>query len=283
MGEKLVLLMLGLVQGLTDIFPISSTGHLAILTQVLNIRSLNLSVVAGLHSGSLIAIVIFFKKELWVLWRDFLGSLQIIRRNMSPKASRAVLPVENLTPYLYASSLLPVAIIGLIFRETARLAFSQEMLPVLLLSLNGGVILITTLVAKGERAIKELTLKEFLVIGAVQGIAVLPGISRLGLVLCTGLLFRLKWQDALKLTFILSIPVVIGALIIEFGNILITIQNSPGLITPFMGGCVLAGVGSWFSLNILTSKLLERKKMNLFGIYCLMLSIFSLAYLYFWK
>lgn len=283
MGEKLALLMLGLVQGLTDIFPVSSTGHLAILTQVLNIRSLNLSVVAGLHSGSLIAIVIFFKKELGVLWMDFLGSLQIIHWNMNQKASRAVLSAENLTPYLYASSLLPVALIGLFFRKTAQLVFSQEMLPVLLLSLNGGVILVTTLVAKGERAIKELTLKELLVIGTVQGIAVLPGISRLGLVLCTGLLFRLKWQDALKLTFILSIPVVIGALIIEFGNILITIQNSPGLIVPFLGGCVLAGIGSWFSLNILTSKLLERKKMTLFGIYCLILSIFSLAYLYFWE
>lgn len=283
MGERLALLMLGLVQGLTDIFPVSSTGHLAIFTQVLNIRILNLSVVAGLHSGSLIAIVIFYKKELGVLWRDFLGSLQSIRWNVSSKANRAVLSAENLTPYLYASSLLPVATIGLIFRETARLIFSQEMLPVLLLSLNGGIILITSLVANGERAIKELTLKEFLVIGAVQGIAVLPGISRLGLALCTGLLFRLKWQDALKLTFILSIPVVIGALMIEIGNILITIQNSPGLITAFLGGCVLAGIGSWFSLNILTSKLLERKKMTLFGIYCLMLSIFSLSYLYFWK
>ena len=75
MGEKTTLLLLGLIQGLTDIFPISSTGHLAILHQVLNISSFNLSLAAGLHSGSLVAITVFFQKELKELWKAFLGFL----------------------------------------------------------------------------------------------------------------------------------------------------------------------------------------------------------------
>jgi undecaprenyl-diphosphatase len=283
MGELPIWLLLGLIQGLTDIFPISSTGHLAIFRQVLNAMSFNLSLAAGLHSGSLIAIALFFRQELKELWKDLLRSLQVIRRQ-NTNINRALIDSpENLTPYLLVLSLIPVAVEGLIFRQTAQTVFNHKTLPVFLLFLNGAFILFTTLFARGERTIKELTWKEFLCIGLIQGIAVLPGISRLGLVLCTGLLQRLKWQEAIKLTFILSIPVVIGALTVETGNILDTLQNNPTLIASFLVGNLIAGLGSWYSLRILTSKLLERSKLALFGYYCLMLSTFSFTYLYFWN
>lgn len=277
MGEKLTLLLLGLIQGLTDIFPISSTGHLAILHQVLNIPSFNLSLAAGLHSGSLVTITIFFQKELKELWKNLLDSFKIVL------TKRSSLSAEKIIPYLYAISLIPVALEGLALRGKAQFVFDQKLLPVLLLIVNGGFILVIALITHGERTIKELTWKDFLLIGMIQGLAVLPGISRLGLVLGTSLFYRLKWQEALKFTFILSIPVVMGALIVETGSIIQTLQNDPTLTVSFLGGSLFAGLGSWYSLNILTSELLERRKLALFGYYCLLLGSFSFTYLFFWK
>lgn len=283
MGDFLTLLVLGLVQGLTDIFPVSSTAHLALLRQLLDVQTFDLSLAAGLHSGSLIAIAYFLRKDVAVLLMNFFLSLRHIRRRVAGGRSFPYLSAQMLLPYLYGLSLVPVAVEGLTLRQIAQDIFGQDMLPLFLMVLNGFIILTTTLVAKGERTIKELRTLEFLAIGIIQGVAVLPGISRLGLVLCTGLLFRLKWQEALKLTFILSIPVVIGALFVEFPSIWSTLASSPELILPFLLASLLAFLGSWFSLKLLTSQLLERRKMALFGYYCLMLGFFSSVYIQFWK
>lgn len=283
MGEFLTLLVFGLVQGLTDIFPVSSTAHLALLRRLLDTEVVDLSLAAGLHSGSLVAIAIFLRREIAVLWKNFTISLWHITNRAAGEKTSPYLPAEMLLPYLYTFSLVPVAIEGLTLREVAQDVFGRGMLPFYLMAVNGGMILLTTLVAKGERTIKELTLREFLMIGVIQGIAVLPGISRLGLVLCTGLLLRLRWQEALKLTFIISIPVVIGALLVESRSIWNTLEVSPQLILPALLGSLLAGLGSWFSLRILTSQLLERRKLAFFGYYCLLLGLFSSMYISSWK
>jgi undecaprenyl-diphosphatase len=276
-------LLMGLVQGLTDIFPISSSAHLALLRQLLDAQSFNLSLAAGLHSGSLLAIGIFFRKELGALWKELRKSTAQMGGWITGKRTGVFLSAEYMTPYLYAWSLVPVALEGLTLRLFAQEIFNHRFLPLIFLMLNGIIILITAFVVRGERTIKELKWTEFLLIGVLQGLAVLPGISRLGLVLCTGLWRRLKWQEALKLTFLLSIPVVFGALILESRNILSAVEGGQKLIASFLAGSLLSCLGSWFSLKLLTSHLLERRKLALFGYYCLMLGSFSSLYLYFWK
>jgi undecaprenyl-diphosphatase len=283
MGEYLTLLVLGLVQGLTDIFPISSTAHLALLRQLLDVQTFNLSLAAGLHSGSLVAIAYFLRKDLAIIWMHFLESIKHVRMRVAGEGVSSYLSPEMMLPYLYGLSLVPVAVEGLTLRQLAQDIFGQGTLPVFLMIVNGLIILVTALFARGERTIKELVMLEFLLIGAIQGLAVLPGISRLGLVLCTGLLLRLRWQEALKLTFLLSIPVVIGALLVEFRSISGTLQATPDLILPFLLANLFACAGSWFSLKLLTSQLLERRKLAFFGYYCLMLGIFSSVYLYTWN
>lgn len=283
MDGFLTWLLMGLVQGLTDIFPISSSAHLALLRQLLNAQSFDLPLAAGLHSGSLVAIGIFFRKELGALWKELLKSMAQMGSWITGKRTGVFLSAEYMTPYLYGLSLLPVIIEGLTLRLIAQEIFSQRFLPLIFLMLNGVIILVTAFVVRGERTIKELKWTEFLLIGAIQGLAVLPGISRLGLVLCTGLWQRLKWQEALKLTFLLSLPVVFGALILESRNIISTVAGDPKLIVTFLAGSLLSCLGSWFSLKFLTLRLLERRKLALFGYYCLMLGSFSSLYLYFWK
>ena len=279
----IIWLMVGLVGGLTDILPVSSTAHLSLARQLLGISYLDLSLAAGLHSGSLIAIAVFFRKELGSLWNSSKESLHWIRKRMSGRSNSLSLSPDAMTPYLYGLSLLPVAIEGLTLRNMAQDIFTHPYQPLLFLILNGTMILVTALFVQGERTIKELSWWEFLLIGVIQGLAVVPGISRLGLVLCTGLWRRLKWQEAVKLTFVLSIPVVVGALLVEFRNITSLITGDTRLLFVFSTGTFSAFIGSWLGLKLLTSRLLERRKFALFGYYCLMLGSFSALYLYFWK
>jgi len=283
MENILIWLVLGLFQGVTDVFPISSLGHLALLRQLLGAQAFDLSLATGLHGGSFMAIAIFFRKELKTLWINFTESLSHLKNWIGRKERYLLLSPEGTIPYLYGFSLIPVAIEGFTLKYIANEIFNQRYIPLILLILNGVIILITALVVRGERTIKELSWKEFLFIGITQGLAVLPGISRLGLVLCAGLWCRLKWQDALKLTFVISIPVVFGALTVEAGDIVSSLEKTPGSLWLFLTSIILAGLCSWFSLKLLTSRLLERRKLVLFGYYSLMLGSFSLAYLYFWK
>lgn len=283
MGEILTLIVLGVLLGLADIFPISSTGHMALLRHILNLQPYDFSLAVGLHGGSLIAITYYFRRELVILWRNFITSLKLIWLRADESNNVNLLPPEALLPYRYIVSLFPVAVEALALRGITQSIFVSESAPLILLMLNGGILLVTALIARGERSIKELTWKEFILIGVIQGVSVLPGISRLGVVLCTGLLFRLKWQEALKLTFIISIPVVIGALIVESRGIFNTLQAHPELIASFLSGCLLACLGSWLCLVFLNSQLLERRRMILFGYYCIMLGSFSFVFLYFWQ
>jgi undecaprenyl-diphosphatase len=277
------LLVMGIVQGLAQVLPISSTGHLAVLRQLFNIETFNLSMATGLHIGSLVSISLFFRKDIIALWQDFRDSWVRINDWLHGVENSFLRQKELILPYLIGLSLVPVAIEGLIFQNLAQWIFAHKYLPLLLIIMNGAIILVTARKSRGERSLKELTWKEFLFIGMIQGLAVLPGISRLGLVLCTGLWRRLKWQEAIKLTFVLAIPVVIGALLIEGQNIIQSLETNFHLCLFFLAGIILALVSSWYGLTFLTSRILERRKFVFFGYYCLSFGIYSSIYLFFWQ
>jgi undecaprenyl-diphosphatase len=283
MNEFLAWLMMGMIEGVTDILPVSSTGHMSLARQILDLDFFNLSLAAGLHGGSLIAVTLFFRQELQILWRAFIGSLKILAAWITRRTPELRFSPETTIPYLYGLSLVPVAIEGWKFRPIAQGIFAHDYFPLLFLVVNGVIILITTWFVKGERTVQELHWYEFLVVGIIHGLAVVPGISRLGLVLCMGLWYRLKWQEAVKLTFILSVPVVIGAVAMEIGEILRYMAGDLALMLAFLAGNLLAFTGSWLGLRLLTSRLLERKRLALFGYYCVMLGTFSTLYLQFWK
>lgn len=277
-----IFLFLAALQGFTEVFPISSTGHLAVFKNLLNRTDFDLAMAAGLHGGSLIAITAFFRREIYTLWNHFRaswGELSQWARGGKNPFTRAS---EQHIPYLMGISLLPVAIEGLLLQPRARTTFENPKLVLILLMVNGTLILATALITQGERTMKELSWKEYLAIGLVQGIAVLPGISRLGLVLCTGLWLRLKWQQAIRLAFILAIPVIFGGLIMEGNEVLKAIAGDIRLTMILLFGIILAAACSWLGLKMFKSRLLKRRTLAIFGYYCLMLGIFTLVYLSFW-
>lgn len=277
--EGIIIIMLGALQGITEVFPISSSGHLVLIQQLMAVRQFDLSLVAGLHFGSLIGIFTFYRHDLTSMWRSVQASWRrIIISNFRDRAHPFARMGKYRVPYYLALSLIPVAIGGLLLEDTATQTFKQGALVALLLTLNGVIIFLTASLARGERMLHQLRLWEYLLIGAVQGLAVLPGISRLGLTLCMGLWLGLNWYEALRLTFILAIPVILGAnILLPLNNISQSIGNLQDGAAGFVFGIAMATLLSYFGLKMFTSSKLERHTLGFFGSYCIMLGLFTLT------
>jgi undecaprenyl-diphosphatase len=283
MNLVFVLNFFGILQGCTDVFPISSSGHLALARQFLNYHDLNLGLAASLHIGTLIAIVIYFYHDLTYLWSGFRSSLVGLRHWTGEGATPFGLDGEQNIIYYLILSLIPVSLEGLLLKNVASQVFEDAIWVSVFFIINALVLTITAWNAHGERTLKELSLGDFLWIGLVQGIAVLPGISRLGIVICAGLWRRLNWQEALRLAFILSIPVVAGSMVLEGKDILGLLINHPTMVVALVLAISFAAVFSFIGLKFFTSRYLERRKLAFFGNYCFMIGLTSLIYLELWR
>jgi undecaprenyl-diphosphatase len=275
-------IVLGVVQGLTEVLPISSSGHLALAQKLLEVDMLTFASAAALHGGSLLAIALWFRRDFIALWRSLWASRPYWQNLLQLFFSH---PNEYRVPYFIALSLIPVAIEGLWLSQLAEVLFVKWVILVpIFLVINGGIILITARWSHGEKRLDELTLKEYLLIGIIQGIAVLPGISRLGLTLCAGLWLRLNWYEALRLTFILALPTIAGAIVLNLSNLqsemalTISLASIPRAIILLLMVIVVA-LASLLGLHKLTSSLLERRTLDFFGYYCLLLGAFAFTYI----
>jgi undecaprenyl-diphosphatase len=281
MDTIFVLIFFGILQGCTEVFPISSSGHLALGRQFLNYQDLSLGVAAGLHLGSLIAIVIYFYQDLVYLWSGFKGSFVGLRSWIKGGTNPFVLIGEQNTVYYIILALIPVSLEGLLLKNLVGQLFENAKWVSVFLMTNAMLLTVTAWNAHGERTLKELGLSDFLWIGFMHAIALLPGISRLGVVICVGLWRKLNWQEALKLAFILSIPVVAGSVILEGKDLLEFIMHKNAAL-PFFLAIGFAALFSYLGLKFLTSRYLERRKLTFFGSYCFMIGLTSLIYLELW-
>jgi undecaprenyl-diphosphatase len=283
MDFEFPIIYFGILQGFTEVFPVSSSGHLAVARQLLNYQDLDLALAVVLHGGSLLAIAFCFRRDLASLWSDFWKSLPDIRNWARGNDNPFTLVGEQTVIYYMLVSLLPVMVIGWYLERIAAAVFEEPHWAATFLLINAALLTITAYGAHGERTLKELRMWEFILIGLLQGIAVLPGISRLGIVICTGLWLRLNWQEALKLAFILSIPVIAGSMLLKGNEIVLMLQTDPSFLDSLFIATCLAAVFSLIGLKFLTSRYLERRRLAFFGSYCLMVGLASLVYLYFWS
>jgi undecaprenyl-diphosphatase len=267
----------GVIQGLTEVLPISSSGHLSIAAIVPAFPPINLTVIFILHSGSLVAITWWFRKDLHLLWHQFSRSLVVLR---SGTGSFDSLSSYQKVPYLMGLSLLVTLVIALALKGLAEAVLVERYWTSIFLFLNGLILSATAWRSRGALTVDELTWKDYLYIGIMQGVAIIPGISRLGMVLCASLLRRLGWYESLRLSFLLSIPTVAGGLLLQ----LLNIANLPFRtfsITELLLGAIVALIASLAGLYFLSGTLLEKRSLTTLGYYCCMMGAFSFLYLVF--
>ena len=257
-------LILGIIQGLTEPLPISSSGHIFLFKQLFNtnlFNSLNFEIISNF--GSFIAILIIF-------WKDIVDLIKSFFTYIFNKEKRK----NNLNKFKYCwyivISTIPVGITGIIFKEKLENLYSLKGLAFAFLITALMLFIVKDI--KGNKGDTDITIKDAIIIGLFQAITIVPGISRSGTVLVACLLCKLKRETALKYTFILYFPVSLATMFLGVSDLLET-PNLTSMILPYSVGLLSAGFVTYFSYLWLNN-LVKKGKLWKFSIYCIILAIF---------
>lgn len=237
---------LGLIQGLTEFIPVSSSGHLVIAQHFLNLKEDQILFNVILHIGTLVPIFIIF-------WQDIKDMI------LFKKAKRK----ETLYILL---AIIPTGIIGVLFEDFFENLFSNAYLTALMLIVTGLILYLTEKIETGSREVEELKWWQPLIVGVAQGGAIIPGISRSGSTIAASLFQGLNREAAARFSFLMSIPVIGGAGFLQFLNVVEVGTLKIEFKIIFLG-FITAAVSGYFAIKILL-KVLAEKKLNYFSYYC---------------
>jgi len=246
--------ILGLIQGLTEWLPISSTGHLKLAEHFLNLQ-LPILFDVILHFGTLIVILVFFREDI----KQLLYALA--RLDFKTEHGKLILPIIVGT--------IPTVIIGLAFGQLIEDTF-QTLLPIAIALIACGILLYAAKIGKEEK--NDVTLIAALIIGTAQGIAIIPGISRSGATIAVAILIGIKHEKAFKFSFLLSIPAILGALGLTLTTQLGNLAMADLGFTEIFIGTVTAMIVGYLALKLLW-KIIAKRKLHTFAVYCWILGI----------
>lgn len=241
--------ILGMIQGITEFLPVSSSGHLVIMQKILGISGEEVVVSVILHLGTLVALLIFFFKDIAKLLRNF-------------KALFLIIIVTLIT-----------GVIGILGKDFFEELFSLPKFVALAWIVSGIILILTRKFMDSKR--NNVTAKDAVILGAAQGIAIIPGISRSGITIST-LLFRgLDRETSFRFSFLASMPAVLGATILEAKKINFAFQVAPGnLFAGFLFSLLIGLLSLW-----ILHAVLRKAKLHYFGYYCIILAIITLLFI----
>ena len=268
MGNIITYIILGIIQGLTEPLPISSSGHIYLFKNLFNtniFNSLNFEIISNF--GSFIAIFIIF-------WKDIKELLIAFFTFIFQKDKRGQYHDKFMYCIYVIISTIPVGIVGFLFKDNLEKLYSLKGLAFAFLITAISLFIVRNI--KGNKDDKDITLKDAIIIGLFQMITIIPGISRSGTVLVACLLCNLKRTTALKYTFILYFPVSFATLLLGVKDLAGTSELT-NLLAPYLLGMIAALIVTYFSYKWL-SEWVKKGKLWKFSIYCLLLAIFIFLY-----
>ena len=260
--EILSIIILGIIQGIAEFLPISSSAHLIIFRDLFGIgtglsESLNLTFDLALHFGTLLSIAVFF-------FKDFI--------NMITKGfTKGIKADEGKILWYLVIATIPAAIAGLLFEDVIENAIRGNFLIIALaLGIMGIIIYMADRIGKTKNSIKKMSIKDAFLIGCSQVFALIPGFSRSGTTIAAGRTLGLNREDAAKFSFFLSAPVVCGALLLELLDKTVWSLIIANLGT-FILGIVISFITGLLCIKYLL-KYLQKHNFKIFMIYRLILS-----------
>ena len=240
-------ILLGLVQGLTEFLPVSSSGHLALGQALLGIETGDVTFEVIVHFGTLLAVVTVLRRRIWSLIVGF------FQRD----------PASLKTVGLLAIGSIPAVVVGLFFEDQLAGVFASPFMVSVMLIVTG-VILFSTRNLSGERMVD--TLGPTAAIGIAQAAAILPGISRSGMTIAVGMWCRVEAGEAAMFSFLLAIPIIAGATAIKVSNLVMLGEGTESWSILLVGAIAAYGSGV-FSIRWLLS-ILGRGELSRFAYYC---------------
>ena len=268
-------IILGIVQGLTEFLPVSSSGHLAIIQNLFHINTdggLLFDVL--LHLGTLIAIFLVFWKDIVKLVIEFFGIIGDFFRRFSDPDLIVLSSAYRKFVLLIIVSTIPTGILGYVGRHFVSYESTTLIIPGIGLIITSVLLFICDRIGDGRNGIKKISYLNAFEIGMAQGVATIPGISRSGATISICLMLGIKKETAVKYSFIMSIPAVIGAAILEIKDVGGMTVNVSTVIAYVVGMIVSAVVG-YFAIRFMIG-VVRRKRYIYFSIYCMVIGLVAI-------
>ena len=267
-------IILGLAQGLSEFLPISSSGHLALLQYFFNVSAENvLPFAVLLHLGTLVSVFIVYWKDIVELVKE-LGA--VIRDIFTGKGLRINANPTRRLGFMIIVATIPTAIIGLLFND-AFAAFYLSLTAIGTgLLITGTILFVAERMGKSNKTVKQMKFRNAVFVGVMQGIAICPGISRSGSTLFGGLISGLNKEFAVKFAFLISIPSILGSVIMEAPNAFEAGMDM-SLIGPVIAGVIVSALSGLFAIKAMI-KLVSNRKLIGFSVYTWALGIAVIAY-----
>ncbi|MDX1690952.1 MAG: undecaprenyl-diphosphate phosphatase [Acidimicrobiia bacterium] len=235
----------GLVQGLTEFLPISSSGHLVLVPALLDMEEPDLATSAVLHLGTLAAVIWYYRGDL----------VKLLRFRSDPDARRVA--------WLLAIGTIPAGIAGLTLEGPLEDAFAEPWIAAAALIVTGLVLAASTLVPVGSRCLEEGRWHDAVVVGVAQALALVPGISRSGMTITAGLTRGLDRLESARYAFLLAVPSIAGAGLLET----LDLADAGGLEASVLVGVAVAALSGYLAIAGLV-RLLASRGLAPFAVYC---------------
>ena len=253
-------IILGIIQGLTEFLPVSSSGHLVIAKNLFGIETHNLSFEVAVHAATVMSTIVVFRKEIW----DLLKGLFMFKYNSQ-------------TEYVFKIlvSVVPVMLVGLFFKDFVERIFGSGLLIV------GIALLITSaLLYFSDRSSsnpkkeggKEIGYKEAFIIGLSQAVAVIPGLSRSGTTISTGLFLGVKRSEVAKFSFLMVLIPILGEAFLELVSGDLSAESSGIATLPLVLGTLAAFISGFIACSWMIN-VVKRAKLKYFALYCVIIGV----------
>lgn len=267
-------IVLGLVQGLGEFLPISSSGHLALLQNIFGINPDKVLFFAVmLHLGTLISVFIIYWKDIWELLVELCITIKDL---VTGKGLRlAERPVRKLGVMIIVATI-PTAVIGLLFEDFFNGLYLSYVAIGIGFLITGVLMFLAERMGAANKGIERMNFRNAIFVGVLQGIAICPGISRSGSTLVGGLTTGLRREFAVKFAFLISIPSILGSVVLEVPDA-IEAGIDPEIFGPIAVGMLVAAVSGFIAIKTMI-RIVSDKKLSYFSYYVWVLGICTVGY-----
>ncbi|MEW6489512.1 MAG: undecaprenyl-diphosphate phosphatase [Thermodesulfobacteriota bacterium] len=252
--------LLGLVQGLTEFLPVSSSGHLVLAQSLIpGFEQPGVLFDALLHGGTLLAVLMYFRRDVQELLASLLPGGDPSRRRLA---------------LLLVAATVPTGLIGVIFKDPLEALFHAPRSAAAMLLVTGALLWISEVLARPRMGLEGMGYGRALAVGTVQGLAIVPGISRSGSTIAVGTLLGIRGEDAARFSFLLSVPAILGALVLQLPHLE---GVEAGRLGGYAGGVAAAFASGLWAIRFLLAAI-RRGRFRWFAVYCWLLGA---GYLFF--
>lgn len=284
-------ILMGIIQGITEFLPVSSSGHLALFKIFFDVKDVGLLFDVILHLGTLLAIFAVYYKDIWKMIVEGYGIIADVCKNIGIFFSnaahrkkggyhRVICNGYRKFVMLIITSTIPTGIIGVLDAELVEMASKILLVPGICLIVTSILLLIADHSKGGDKMPKQVTYSNAFIIGIAQGVATLPGLSRSGTTIAACLLSGFNRKFAVKYSFIMSIPAVLGSLVFELSD-LASVSFTKTEIMNYLIGMAVAAVVGYICIKAMLY-VVRQKRFTGFAVYCFLVGAISVG-VYFYR